>query len=476
MPGKAPSSGVRPRDQAPQPRARRHLTLLTLCMAVLIAQVDTSVVNLAVRPIGAWFQAGVAALQWVVDSYNLVYALLLLTGGLLADLYGRRLVFMAGAAVFTAASVVCAVAPSIAVLIGARALAGVGAALLLPASLAIIRVVWSDTRERGRALGIWAGCNGLALAIGPAIGGLLIGRFGWRSIFLVVVPLGLAALALAVPTIPESSDPQDREFDALAQVLGALGLGGLALAAIEARGSTWLAAFGLAVAVLTLAAFIRVEARRGAAALVPLDMFGVREFRGAVAATAGMTFGMYGVLFLLPLTWQSAGRLEPVGAGIALMPMALVFVLVSPFSGRLTDRPGARVTAGGGVAVIGCGLLVIGLTAAWTSILGAEVGLALTGVGMGMATGPLMGLAVGAVASARSGTAAALINVARMVGATIGVAILGALFAMAGGGPQGLRLAMLLGALVQLSSAAALWAATRSSDREADRRVSAHRG
>ncbi|HEX3209974.1 MAG TPA: MFS transporter, partial [Geminicoccaceae bacterium] len=291
MSGKFPSFGARPRDQAPQPRRRRYLTLLTLCMAVLIAQVDTSVVNLAVRPIGTWFQAGVAALQWVVDSYNLVYALLLLTGGLLADLYGRRLVFMAGAAVFTAASLVCAVAPSIPVLIGGRAVAGVGAALLLPASLAIIRVVWADTRERGRVLGIWAGCNGLALAIGPAIGGLLIGRFGWRSIFLVVVPLGLAALALALPTIPESSDPQDRKFDAPAQVLGALGLGGLALAAIEACASTWLAAIALIIAALTLAAFIRVEARSGAAALVPLDMFGVPEFRGAVTATAGMTFG-----------------------------------------------------------------------------------------------------------------------------------------------------------------------------------------
>jgi DHA2 family methylenomycin A resistance protein-like MFS transporter len=450
-----------PNGTVQRPEERRRLTLLlTLCIAVLIAQVDTSVVNLAVRPIGEYFQTSVGALQWVVDSYNLVYAVLLLTGGLLADLYGRRLIFMAGAAVFTAASLVCAFAPSILILIGGRTLAGVGAALLLPASLAIIRVVWLDEKERGRALGIWAACNGLALAIGPTVGGLLIGRFGWRSIFLVVVPLGLAALALAMPSIPESSDPQDRHFDGFAQIFGALALGGLAVAAIESHRAAGIAAVAVAIAALTLALFLKFEAKRGAGALVPLDMFRTREFRGAVVATAGMTFGMYGVLFLLPLTWQSAGRLGPVGAGIALMPMALVFVLVSPFSGSLTEKLGTRLITSGGVAMIGGGLLLIGIAAYSPSMFATEIGLALTGLGMGLATGPLMSAAVGAVSAARSGTAAALINVARMAGATIGVAVLGAVFAIAHGGPDGLRLAMLLGGVVQLTSAAVAWTAT----------------
>lgn len=440
---------------------RRWLTLLTLCLAVLVAQVDTSVVNLAVRPIGDHFQAGVSALQWVLDSYNLVYAALLLTGGLLADLVGRRRVFMAGAAIFTAASLLCAFAPSIAILIGGRALAGLGAALLLPASLAIIRVVWTDEQERGRALGIWAGCNGLAFVIGPSLGGTLISRFGWASIFLVVVPFGLAALILAPLCIPESSDPRDRRFDASAQVLGALALGGLALAAIEAHGSMPAAAAALVVGTLALLLFIRVEAGQGAGALIPLDLFTAGEFRGAIVATAGMTFGMYGVLFLVPLLWLSTGRLDPTGAGIALMPMALVFVLVSPFSGSLTERIGSRLMAGGGVAVIGLGLLIIGMTAHLTSIAATEIGLAMTGLGMGLATGPLMAAAVGAVAAARSGTAAALINVARMAGATIGVAVLGAVFAMAEGGPEGLRASLLLGGLVQLTCAAYAWMTMR---------------
>jgi EmrB/QacA subfamily drug resistance transporter len=440
----------------------RPLTLPTLCLAVLVAQVDTAVVNLAVRPIGEYFSAGVGALQWVVDSYNLVYAVLLLTGGLLADLKGRRLIFMAGATIFTAASVVCAVAPSIAVLIAARAVAGIGAAFLIPASLAIIRVVWRDSAERGWALGIWAGCNGLAMAIGPTLGGVLIRYFGWPSVFLVVVPLGLATLALAPLAIPESADPQDRHFDAIAQVLGGIALGGVALAAIESHTAPVIALVAIAAAGVALTLFVRIEDGRGRVALVPLDIFRIPRFRGAITATTGMTFGMYGVLFLLPLTWQGSGRLDAFGAGLALMPMALIFVAVSPFSGALARHLGARLMIGGGGAIIGVGLLLIGLAAHQFSILPVELGLALTGVGMGLATGPLMGEAVGAVAAARSGTASALINVARMVGATVGVAILGAVYAFLAGGPDGLRAAMILGGLVQIACAAVAWRTTRS--------------
>jgi EmrB/QacA subfamily drug resistance transporter len=440
--------------------ARPALTLFTLCLAVLVAQIDTAVVNLATRPIGEHFEAGVGALQWVIDGYNLVYAVLLLTGGLLADLYGRRRVFMGGALLFTIASLLCAFAPSIGVLIGARALAGLGAALFIPASLAIVRVVWRDPAERARALGIWAGCNGVALAIGPTLGGVLIHRFGWRSIFLVVIPLSVAALLLARPAIPESSDPKGRVFDLPGQALGALALGALAFAAIESHDAAGLAVAAFAVSLAALAAFLRTEARKGEAGLVPLDIFRTREFRGAFIATAGMTFGMYGTIFLVPLMWQSTGRLDAVHAGIALIPMALVFVAVSPFSGALTTRLGARLMTAGGVAIIGCGLGLIGLSAHRQFLLPAEIGLALTGLGMGLATGPLMATAVGAVKAERSGTAAALINVARMAGATVGVAALGSVFAVAGGGPGGLRLAMFIGGAVQLAAAAIAWRTT----------------
>jgi len=275
---------------------RTYLTLPVLCLAVLAAQVDSSVVNLATRPIGEHFGVGMGAPQWLIDSYNLVYTSLLLSGGLFADLLGRRRIFMAGAALFSLASLMSAAAPSISTLIAGQALAGLGAALMLRSSLAIVRVVWPNAIERGRALGLWTGCNGVGLAIGPTLGGALIHGFGWRAVFLIVVPLSAAAFALAPAAFAESADPHDRDFDWPAQISGALALGALALAAIESHRDPVAAAGAFAVAVAALVAFIGVEARRGAKALVPLPMFAIPAFRGAATATAGMTFGMYGML------------------------------------------------------------------------------------------------------------------------------------------------------------------------------------
>jgi MFS transporter, DHA2 family, methylenomycin A resistance protein len=441
--------------------ALRHFpALLTLCLAVLVAQIDTAVVNLGTHRIGAYFHASVGALQWVVDAYNLTYAVLLLSGGLLADLLGRRKIFIVGAAIFTAASLLAAFAPSVGVLIGARAVAGAGAALLIPASLAIIRVIWLDSRERGRALGIWAACNGVAFAIGPTLGGVLIERFDWRSIFLVVVPVSLAAVALAPVALSESADPHGRSFDTRGQTLGAIGLGAVAFAAIEAHTDVWPALIACAMAIVCIVSFILAERGEGPSALVPLELFSSKPFAAASVATTAMTFGMYGVIFLLPLTWQSTRGLSATAAGIALIPSALVFVIVSPFSGRLSERLGVRFMTAGGVAIVGVGLLLIGSTAGQMSLAFAEIGLTLTGLGMGLATGPLMGEAVGAVPASRSGTAAALINVARMVGATVGVAALGAVYAVFHGGPEGLRVATILGGAVQLSGATYAWIST----------------
>ncbi len=444
-----------------RPPGRNRLTLPVLCVAVLVAQLDTSIANLAITPIGRDFAASLSALQWVVDGYNLVYAALLLTGGLLADLLGRRRIIMAGVAVFAGGSLLCAAAPALPALLAGRALTGLGAALLLPASLAIIRVVWAEPIERGRALGVWTGCNGVALAIGPTLGGALIRGFGWRSVFLIVIPIAAAALALAPFAFAECADPHERDFDWPAQGCGALALGALALAAIESHRNVATALVALAVACVALVGFVCIESRRGAAALVPLPLFALGGFRGAVTAAAGMTFGMYGMMFLLPLFWLRSGTLDPMTAGLAMTPSAAVYVVTSPFSGHLAERVGARRMISGGVAIIGCGLLLIGATVSAVGISGAEAGLALTGLGMGLATGPMMGEAVGAVPAQRSGTAASLVNVARMSGATIGVAVLGAAFAFAGGGAVGLRLAMLLGGAAQITAAGGAWIAAR---------------
>jgi DHA2 family methylenomycin A resistance protein-like MFS transporter len=439
---------------------REGRVLLAMCAGVLIAQVDTSVVNLAVQRIGTEFGAGVAALQWVLDAYNLVYAVLLLSGGLVADVYGRRRTFCAGAAVLALGSVACGLAPDIGTLIAARALTGLGAALLLPASLAIIRVTWTDAAARRRALGVWASCNGLAFVIGPGLGGVLIGRFGWRSVFFLAVPLAVAAFVLAMREVPETADRAGRRLDLPGQVLGAVALGALVFAAIMGREQVRACAGAIGLFAVALSLFLAVERRAGAAALVPLDLFARPAFGGAIAATASMTFGIYGTIFLLPLAWQAQGTLGPEGVGLALVPCALAFFLLSQRSGHLAARHGVRVMAAGGTAVIGCGLLVLGATPAGRVPLVAEAGLVLTGLGMGLNTGPLMSVAVESVSPARAGTASALINVARMAGATLGVAVLGAMFA-AWGARDGLRIAMLTGGTVQLCGALAAWTTIR---------------
>ena len=448
---------ARPASAGP---VRQRRVLLAMCAGVLIAQVDTSVVNLAVQRIGAEFGAGVAALQWVLDAYNLVYAVLLLSGGLVADLYGRRRTFCIGAAVLALGSVACGVAPGIGTLIAARALTGLGAALLLPASLAIIRVTWTDAAARRRALGVWASCNGLAFVIGPSLGGVLIGRLGWRSVFFLAVPLAVAAFVLARREVAETADRAGRRLDLPGQVLGALALGALVFAAIMGREQVRACAGAIALFAAALPVFLAVERRAGAAALVPTDLFASPAFGGAIAATASMTFGIYGMIFLLPLAWQAQGMLGPGEAGLALVPSALTFFLVSPRSGHLAARYGVRAMAAGGTAVIGSGLLVLASVPAGRDLLPAEIGLMMTGLGMGLNTGPLMSVAVESVGPARAGTAAAVINVARMTGATLGVAVLGAMFAAWGAG-SGLRIAMLTGGAVQLGGALAAWTTLR---------------
>lgn len=439
----------------------RTLVLCAMCLGVLIAQIDTSVVNLATHAIGATFGAGMAPLQWVLDAYNLAYATLLLSGGLVADLYGRRRTFAIGAAIMALGSLACAVAPDIAVLITGRAVAGLGAALLLPSSLAIIRVVWPEPVARGRVLGVWASCNGLAFAIGPTVGGLLIEGYGWRSVFLLVVPLATAAFALACFAVPESANPKGRHFDLPGQTLGALALGGLAWAAIAFHegGMGWAVAALIAAPALPL--FLWVEHRQGAAALVPLDLFRIPAFGGAITATAAMTFGIYGMIFLLPLNWQSVGDLTPRGAGLALLPVSLTFFVLSTQSGRLAQRLGFRAMTAGGTALIGIGLLIVAATEAGSPMLLAQCGLVLAGLGMGLNTGPLYGIAVGSVGQERAGTASSLINVARMTGATLGVALLGTVSGLLHGNAAGLRAAMLTGGIVQLCGALVAFATVR---------------
>jgi EmrB/QacA subfamily drug resistance transporter len=413
----------------------RTLILLTMSLGVLIAQVDTSVVNLAIKQIGSSLNAGVSVLQWVVDAYNLVYASLLLTAGGLADIYGRRRIFVLGIVLFTAGSLVCGLAPNATILVIGRGIAGLGAALEIPTSLAILTVAYPDTRERTRALGVWASCNGIAFVIGPTVGGVLVDAAGWRSIFLLIVPICIVALALALTAVPESKDPKGRNLDVPGQVLAIAALGALSVGVIEGPHWGWASPFSVLSFVIAIAAgvlFFRMQARTDNG-LVPLSILKSKVFSASLGIAAAMTFGMYAMLFLTPLYLQAARGSSALTAGFELLPMSVAFVIVSQLSGRIANRFGPRLPMTAGMAAMGTGLFMLALIALNDSFVLIETALLVIGCGLGLNTAPVNAVAVANVPAARSGTASGLVNTARMVGATLGVAVLGAVFAVFAG-------------------------------------------
>jgi EmrB/QacA subfamily drug resistance transporter len=419
----------------PRPAYGSTLILLTMSLGVLVAQIDTSVVNLAVKQIGADLHTGVTALQWVVDAYNLIYASLLLTAGTLADLFGRRRIFGLGIALFTLGSLVCGLAPNAVVLVAGRAIAGLGAAFEVPTSLAILTVAYPDSKERTHALGLWASCNGLAFVIGPTLGGLLVDAAGWRSIFLLIIPLCIATLALTVMVVPESKDPGGRRLDLPGQALAIAALGALSLAVIEGPRWGWGSlGSGLAFATSLVTAVLFLMRQAGDGALVPLPMFKNRVFSASLGIAAAMTFGMYAMLFLTPLYLQSGRGDSALRAGIELLPMSVAFVIVSQLSGRIANAVGPRLPMTAGMAMMGIGLFMLALIPLVDSLALVEAALLVIGCGLGLNTAPVNAVAVANVAAARSGTASGLVNSARMVGATLGVAVLGAVFGMFAGG------------------------------------------
>ena len=442
----------------PDPR----FVLLATSLGVLLAQIDTSVVNLGLKSIARELDAGISEMQWVIDAYNVVYATLLLTGGILGDIYGRRRIFLLGIALFTTGTIVCALAPTAAILIAGRAISGLGAAFALPMSLVLLTLAYPQREERAHAMGIWASCNGLAFIIGPTFGGWLVDSVGWRSIFYMSLPACAAALFLTLYAIEESTEPESRQLDLPGQVLAIIALGGFAFAAIE--GSHWGWTMPL-FAVLTGAAFaaiafLWVEARTPGP-LLPLSFLGQPVFSAALAVAGLMTFGMYALLFIMPLYFQTIRGATPFIAGLELLPMSVSFVVVSQLVGYLTNNLGPRIVMTAGMACMGFGALAIAFVPENASLVFIELALFVVGIGLGLNTAPVNGVAVAAVPPARSGTASGVLNTARMVGATMGVAILGSVFAsyagqqanIPAGFMPGLRTAMIAAGLAELLGA-----------------------
>ena len=414
-----------------------RLVLIASSLAVLFAQIDTSVVNLALKSIGSDLHAGISAMQWVVDAYNLVYASLLLTGGTLGDLYGRRRIFVLGIALFIVGTLVCALAPNATVLIAGRVVSGLGAAFMVPMSLVLLALAYPERHERAHAMGVWASCNGLAFIIGPILGGWLVDTIGWRSIFYLILPICAAALALTYAAVRESAEPAGRRLDLPGQVLAIAGLVAFAFAAIEGSHWGWTSPLILGTTAFAVAAYgllVYVEARTPGP-LLPLEFLRRPTFSASLACAGLMTFGMYALLFIMPLYFQTVRGTTPFLAGLDLMPMPIAFFVVSQFAGTLNNRLGPRVVMTAGMLCMGLGALTLAFVDEASSLVMIECALLVVGVGLGLNTAPVNGVAVAALPPARSGTASGMLNTTRMVGATLGVAILGALFA-AHAGPQ----------------------------------------
>lgn len=437
------------------------IILFAMCLGVFIAQLDSTVVYLAVKHIGNDLNARISTLQWVLDGYNLGYAAFLLTGGTLGDLFGRTRVFVIGIALIAAGSLLCALAPNGAMLVAGRAVTGLGSALEVPTSLAILAIYFDELRARSRAIGIWASCNGLTMATGPSLGGLLVDSFGWRSIFYMVIPVCALGIAIALRYVGESRHPQGRHLDLPGQTLAVIALGSLSFMVIEGPHRGAASAMSLsaaAVALLAVALFRTIEAGKPGA-MVPFDLFANAPFNAALAIAGLMTFGMYAMMFLMPHYLQAIGGASAFAAGLALMPMSIIFVVVSQLSGALTGRYGARGMMAGGMGCMGARLLMLTAIALHTSLVWIEAAFIVIGVGLGLNTGPVNAVAVASVPPARSGTAAGLVNTARMIGATLGIAVLGAAYSVFArhGTPtamiSGFRLALAGGTVAELSGA-----------------------
>ena len=414
---------------APRSDLAKTLTLAAMSLGFGVVQLDVTIVNTALSSVGASLGGAVSELQWIVSTYTIAFAAFILTAGALGDRIGAKRVFMAGFGIFTAASVACALAPTTVILIGARAVQGLGAAILVPNSLALLTHAYTDERARGRAVGIWAAGASLALTAGPLVGGGLIALVGWRAIFLVNLPIGLAGLWLTWRFAHETTASPTREIDLPGQLAAIAALGSLAGAIIE--GGTlgwrnpWVMAGGVACVVL-IALFI-VQEGRAKQPMLPLTLFRHRMF--ALSALVGLLVNVafYGLIFVFSLYFQQINGLSPFATGLAFVPMMGAVLPVNLLASRLAERIGAPATIaiGAWLAALGC-LALLG-TRQGTSYGALCAQLVVIGGGLGLLVPPLTSTLLASVEKSRSGIAAGVLNATRQTGSVLGVAVFGAL-------------------------------------------------
>ncbi|WP_425246125.1 MFS transporter [Streptomyces sp. NEAU-NA10] len=408
---------------------RRLLVLAICCMSLLIVSLDNTVLNVALPAMGRDLHATTAGLQWTIDAYTLVLAALLMLAGSTADRIGRKKVFMAGLVVFSLGSLLCSLAPSLDLLVAARMVQAVGGSMLNPVAMSIITNTFTDPRERARAIGVWGAVVGISMAAGPLVGGLLVESVGWRAIFWVNLPVGLAALLLTLRYVPESRAPRARRPDPIGQLLVMALFGSLTYAIIEApeSGPAVSGPFG-AVALAALLGLLWYEPRREEP-LIDLRFFRSAPFSGATVIAISAFAALGGFLFLSTLYLQNVRGLDALHAGLWMLPMAVPTFLCAPLSGRLVGSRGPRLpVVVAGVTMTASGAL-FALFDAETSDLTLFLGYALFGLGFGFVNAPITNTAVSGMPRSQAGVAAAVASTSRQLGQTLGVAVVGAVLA-----------------------------------------------
>ncbi|GGT51899.1 MULTISPECIES: MFS transporter [Actinomadura] len=416
----------------PELSPRRRLAVLAICcLSLLIVSLDNTILNVALPSLQRDFHSSLSGLQWTIDAYLIVLASLLLLSGSTADRIGRRRVFQAGLALFSVGSVLCSLAPSLDLLVAARVVQAVGGSMLNPVAMSIITNVFTGPRERARAIGVWGAVVGLSMAMGPLVGGLLVDSVGWRSIFWLNVPIGLAALVLTALFVPESRAPRPRRPDPLGQAFMILLLGTLTYAIIEVpgRGLADPAVSGAAiVAAASLAGFV-VHALRTPEPLIDLRFFRSVPFSGATVIAVSGFAALGGFLFLNTLYLQNVRGLSALHAGLFLLPMAAMTAAAAPLSGRLVGSRGPRLPLQiAGAAMLASGLLFAAFDAE-TGDVTLFAAYVLFGLGFGMLNSPITNTAVSGMPRAQAGVAAAVASTSRQIGQALGVAVIGAVLA-----------------------------------------------
>jgi EmrB/QacA subfamily drug resistance transporter len=427
---------------------RRWWTLGAMCFALFMIMLDNTVVNVALPSIQRGLHASTSSLEWTVNAYTLTFAVVLVTGGRLGDIYGRRKLFLIGVAIFGSSSLLIALSQTDTWLITFRALQGVGSGCMMPATLSIITNTF-DAHERGRAIGTWAGVSAMALAIGPVVGGLLVQDVSWQSIFILNVPVAALAIVVTLFATRESRDETAvRQIDLPGVATISVGLAALVLALVKSNAWGWgstkvLALFGLALA--SLAAFVAIEPRRRAP-IVQFGFFRSRTYLGANVVAFIVSFVMFATFFSLALYLQDILRFSPLQTGLRFLPTTLIVMVAGPISGRLADRVGSRPLMTAGLLCVSASMFWMTGITTHSSYGFLAVSFVLQGLGIGLVMSPMSTAAMNAVDRTKAGVASGILNMTRMVGSTFGVAALGAVIATVGRNQLATRLPHVSGA------------------------------